>query len=68
VLSPRIVGKILHLPPVLVMVVLILGEHLAGLWGLLLAVPLSVYIIHALVLGEAIPGAYEPPGAIHDRN
>ncbi|WP_295429412.1 AI-2E family transporter [uncultured Thiodictyon sp.] len=33
VLSPRIVGKILHLHPVLVMVVLILSEHLAGIWS-----------------------------------
>mgnify|MGYP000461717648 CR=1 FL=1 len=37
-LSPKIVGKILHLHPVLVLAVLVIGEHLFGLWGLLLGV------------------------------
>jgi predicted PurR-regulated permease PerM len=63
VLSPKIVGKVLHLHPVLVMVVLVVGERLFGMWGLLLGVPVAVYIIHAGVLAEAIPGVYEPaPG------
>ena len=61
-LSPKIVGKILHLHPVLVMAVLVVGEHLFGIWGLLLGVPLTVYIIHVVVLAEAIPGVYEPAG------
>jgi predicted PurR-regulated permease PerM len=62
ILSPRIVGKILHLHPVVVMVVLVIGEQLFGVWGLLLAVPVSVYLIHVGVLDEAIPGVYEPDG------
>jgi predicted PurR-regulated permease PerM len=61
VLSPRIVGKSLHLHPVLVLAVLLVGEHLFGIWGLLLGVPMSVYVIHAGVLAEPIPGVYEPP-------
>jgi predicted PurR-regulated permease PerM len=60
VLSPRIVGKFLHLHPVLVLSVLVVGEHLFGVWGLLLGVPLAVYAIHAGVLAEPIPGVYEP--------
>lgn len=60
VLSPRIVGRILHLHPVLVLAVLIIGEHLFGIWGLLLGVPISVYIIHVAVLADGIPGVYEP--------
>ena len=60
VLSPKIVGKVLHLHPVLVLVVLVVGERLFGMWGLLLGVPVAVYLIHAGVLGEAIPGVYEP--------
>lgn len=63
VLSPRIVGHILHLHPVLVMAVLIVGEHLFGVWGLLLGVPISVYIIHVAVLADGIPGVYEPSGS-----
>jgi predicted PurR-regulated permease PerM len=61
VLSPRIVGKILHLHPVLVLAVLVVGEHLFGIWGLLLGVPIAVYAIHVGILGERIPGVYEPP-------
>ena len=61
VLSPKIVGKILHLHPVLVLAVLVIGEHLFGIWGLLLGVPLAVYAIHVGVLVERIPGIYEPP-------
>jgi predicted PurR-regulated permease PerM len=60
VLSPRIVGRILHLHPVLVLAVLVVGEHLFGIWGLLLSVPIAVFAIHAGVLAEAIPGIYEP--------
>jgi predicted PurR-regulated permease PerM len=63
VLSPKIVGKILHLHPVLVLAVLVVGEHLFGIWGLLLGVPLAVYAIHVAILAERIPGVYEPPQA-----
>lgn len=60
VLSPRIVGRFMHLHPVLVLAVLVVGEHLFGIWGLLLGVPLAVFAIHAGVLAEAIPGIYDP--------
>jgi predicted PurR-regulated permease PerM len=63
VLSPKIVGKILHLHPVLVLAVLVVGEHLFGIWGLLLGVPLAVYGIHVGIFAERIPGVYEPPQA-----
>lgn len=59
-LSPRIVGRFLHLHPVLVLAVLVVGEHLFGIWGLLLGVPVAVYAIHAGVLGEPIPGIDAP--------
>jgi predicted PurR-regulated permease PerM len=55
VLSPRIVGKLLHLHPVLVTAVLILGEHLFGFWGLLLGVPVTVFVIHDIVLKDSAP-------------
>ncbi|MGB7934743.1 MAG: AI-2E family transporter [Gammaproteobacteria bacterium] len=63
VLLPRIVGTILHLHPVLVLAILVVGEHLFGIWGLLLGVPLAVYAIHAGILDDRIPGIYEPPQA-----
>lgn len=39
ILVPRIVGKSVRLHPALVMVVLVMGNEVAGLWGMLLAVP-----------------------------
>ncbi|TWU29664.1 AI-2E family transporter [Bythopirellula polymerisocia] len=59
-LSPKIVGKVLHLHPVMVLVILAIGEHFFGLWGLLLGVPVAVYLIRVVILKEPIPGIYEP--------
>jgi predicted PurR-regulated permease PerM len=60
VLSPRIIGKSLHLHPVLILAIIVIGEHLFGLWGLLLGVPVAVYILRVAMLHEPIPGIYEP--------
>ncbi len=38
-LVPRISGRAVQLHPALIMVVLVIGNELAGLWGMLLAVP-----------------------------
>ena len=59
-LSPKIVGKVLHLHPVMVLVILAIGEHFFGLWGLLLGVPVAVYLFRVVILKEPIPGIYEP--------
>ena len=59
-LSPKIVGKVLHLHPVMVLVILAIGEHFFGLWGLLLGVPVAVYLMRVVILKEPIPGIYEP--------
>lgn len=59
-LSPRIVGKVLHLHPVTVLVILVIGEHFFGIWGLLLGVPVAVYFFRVVLLQEAIPGIYQP--------
>jgi hypothetical protein len=67
VLSPKIVGRFLHLHPVLVLAVLVLGEHLFGIWGLLLGVPVAVFAIHAGILADSIPGIYEPGRATDQR-
>jgi predicted PurR-regulated permease PerM len=59
VLNPKILGEMLHLHPVMVLCVLAIGEHFSGVWGLLLAVPVSVYIIRCVILDEEIPGLIE---------
>lgn len=56
VLGPKIVGKLGHMHPVLVMVILTIAEHFFGMWGLLLGVPVAIYIIRIVLLGDGIPG------------
>jgi predicted PurR-regulated permease PerM len=45
-LNPLIYGKHLKLNPVLTLMILYVGYHAVGLWGLLLGVPLARYFIH----------------------
>jgi len=45
-LNPLIYGKHLKLNPVLTLIILYVGYHAFGLWGLLLGVPLTRYFIH----------------------
>jgi predicted PurR-regulated permease PerM len=52
VLNPIIYGKHLKLNPVLTLIILYVGYHAFGLWGMLLGVPVSRYFIHD-VLGVA---------------
>jgi predicted PurR-regulated permease PerM len=44
ILVPRISGKSVQLHPALVMMVLVIGGQLAGLWGMLIAVPVTAII------------------------
>jgi predicted PurR-regulated permease PerM len=60
VLSPRIIGKIGHLHPVLVIAILLVAEHFFGMWGLILGVPVAIYLIRVIILRTPIPGIYEP--------
>ena len=60
ILSPRIIGKIGHLHPVLVIAILLVAEHFFGMWGLVLGVPVAIYIIRVVILHSPIPGIYEP--------
>ncbi|OQA46740.1 MAG: pheromone autoinducer 2 transporter [Chloroflexi bacterium ADurb.Bin325] len=43
-LVPRISGKAVELHPAVIMVVLVIGNQVAGLWGMLLAVPLTAIL------------------------
>ncbi len=54
-LNPKIVGTFLHLHPVLVLAILAIGEHFFGIWGLLLGVPVVVYIIRIVIFNEGLP-------------
>ncbi len=43
-LVPRISGQAVQLHPAIIMVVLVIGNEVAGLWGMLLAVPLTAIL------------------------
>ncbi len=45
VLNPRITGSFVRLNPVFVLAVLFIGEHLFGIWGLILGVPVAVTLL-----------------------
>ncbi len=46
VLNPMIYGHHMHLNPVLVLIILYIGHHLFPLWGMLLGVPVTYYLLH----------------------
>ena len=60
VFSPRILGRMMELHPVLLLAVLPLAQYFFGIWGLLLATPIAVYVVHVLILGRGLPGIEEP--------
>ena len=48
-LNPAIYSAHLKLHPLLVMCALVVAEHSLGVWGLLLAVPLTVFALDYLI-------------------
>ena len=52
ILNPRIFSAIFKINPVLTLIILYLGHRLFGMWGVLLGVPISVYIYRYAILGH----------------
>lgn len=44
VLNPRIVSSFMHINPVMTLIILYIAHSMIGLWGMLLGVPIAVYI------------------------
>jgi predicted PurR-regulated permease PerM len=65
VLSPRILGKMMELHPVLIVALLPIAQYFFGIWGLILAAPVSVYVINVIIFNRGLPGerAHAPPAA-----
>jgi len=56
VLNPRITAGMLHAHPLLVLVLLLLGERFLGVWGLIVGVPIGYYLINVLTAqDESLP-------------
>ncbi len=55
VLNPRILGSVMHMNPLLILVILFIGEHFFGVWGLLIGVPLCHYLFNHVILKKPFP-------------
>ena len=44
VLNPRIVSSVMHINPVMTLIILYIAHSLIGMWGMLLGVPVAVYV------------------------
>jgi len=60
VLNPLIYGRHLKLNPVLTLIILYVGYHAFGLWGMLLGVPVARYFIRDVI---GVPGRDRVPRA-----
>jgi predicted PurR-regulated permease PerM len=52
VFSPRILGRMMELHPVLIIALLPLAQYFFGVWGLILATPVAVFLIHDVIFGN----------------
>ena len=43
-----------------VIAILLVAEHFFEMWGLILGVPMAIYLIRVVILNDTIPGVYEP--------
>jgi predicted PurR-regulated permease PerM len=63
-LNPLIYGRHLRLHPLAVLVILVIAEHVVGVWGLLLGVPVAAFVLKYVIEGEAVappPRVDAPP-------
>jgi predicted PurR-regulated permease PerM len=60
VFSPRILGKMMELHPVLIIAILPIAQYFFGVWGLILATPVTVYVLYELIFYEGLPGKAAP--------
>jgi len=53
-LNPLIYGRHLRLHPVAVLLILVVAEHLVGVWGLLLGVPIAAFVLKYVIEGQPV--------------
>jgi len=46
VLSPRLMSRAIKLPVVIILIILIVGEHYLGIWGLLIGIPIFLFVLN----------------------
>ncbi len=66
ILNPRIVSAVMSINPVVALIILYIAHSLIGIWGMLLGVPISVYIYRQLIIGHSPKApAAEPASALN---
>lgn len=60
VLNPNIVSAVLKINPLLTLIILYVGHTLFGIWGILLGVPVAVYVYRYIIMRPADNSADEP--------
>ncbi|MGL4208133.1 MAG: AI-2E family transporter [Candidatus Adiutrix sp.] len=51
IFNPRIVSAVMRINPVMTLIILYIAHSLIGIWGMLLGIPISVYIYRQLIVG-----------------
>lgn len=59
VLNPRIMAAMFKISPVVTLMILYVGHKLFGLWGMVLGVPISVFVFRHVILGTDVPASGE---------
>jgi predicted PurR-regulated permease PerM len=57
ILNPNIVSAVLKINPLLTLIILYVGHTLFGIWGVLLGVPVAVYVYRYIIMRPADIGA-----------
>jgi predicted PurR-regulated permease PerM len=56
ILNPRVVAAMFKISPLVTLMILYVGHKLFGLWGMVLGVPVSVFIFRHVILGADLDG------------
>lgn len=59
-LNPIIYGRHMKMHPVAILVILMVGEHLFGIWGLLLGVPVAAFVWSYVIHGKSVATTAKP--------
>lgn len=62
ILNPRITAGVLHAHPIVVLMLLLVGERFFGAWGLIVGVPIGCYVISVLTKSDDGDDVGEPDG------
>ncbi|MBR5599414.1 MAG: AI-2E family transporter [Alphaproteobacteria bacterium] len=52
ILNPRIVSSVMHINPVMTLIILYIAHGVIGMWGMLLGVPIAVYIYRKISISD----------------